>query len=464
MQRSICSRYILRKSKLTVFSEYLCAFISELQELCETGIFYNGLKYEIIISSFVCDAPARAFLKNIKGHTGYSAREKCSVFGANINSRVVFLELDAPLRTNETFRAMTDAEHHKETSPLLLLPIDVISTFPIDYMRNVCLGVMRKLLVYWQKGPFQCRFNVNSSLISCYIDTMSPFMPKEFARRPRALTEMDRWKATEFREFLLYVGPVLLRENINKSIYDNFLLLSCAIRILLSPNLCCDSNWIDIAEKLLLTFVEHGQSLYGPEFLIYNVHSLIHLAQDARIHGALDKISAFTYESYLGRLKKLLRKPSQPLQQIVRRLNEQTPRNKIVEKMEPVFQHLNDVSLPSHVLPPRQQYKKAVCSIGTLSIYDGNNCIWINEKPAIVTNIFLQGGISYIFCRKFLQSYNYFEYPFPSKNIGIMLVYQKDLSPSVEQHQLTDIERKLVLLSAVPRSRKFVIMSLLHQS
>ena len=241
----------------------------------------------------MCDALAHAFLKNIKGHTGYSACEKCSVFGANINSRVVFLELDAPLRTNETFRAMTDAEHHKGTSPLLLLPIDVISTFPIDYMHNVCLGVMRKLLRYWQKGPFQCRFNVNSSLITCYIDTMSPFMPKEFARRPRALTEMDRWKATEFREFLLYVGPVLLRENINKSIYDNFLLFACAIRILLLPNLCCDSNWIDIAEKLLLTFVEHGQSLYGPEFLIYNVHSLIHLAQDARIHGALDKIELF---------------------------------------------------------------------------------------------------------------------------------------------------------------------------
>ena len=113
----------------------------------------------------------------------------------------------------------------------------------------------------------------------------------------------------------------MLRENINKSIYDNFLLFACAIRILLSLNLCCDSNWIDIAEKLLLTFVEHGQSLYGPEFLIYNVHSLIHLAQDAKIHGALDKISAFAYESYLGRLKKLLRKPSQPLQQIVQRLN-----------------------------------------------------------------------------------------------------------------------------------------------
>jgi len=36
----------------------------------------------------------------------------------------------------------------------------------------------------------------------------SEFMPVEFAQEPRALIHWQRWKATEFRQFLLYTGPV----------------------------------------------------------------------------------------------------------------------------------------------------------------------------------------------------------------------------------------------------------------
>ncbi|XP_037791319.1 uncharacterized protein LOC119586651 [Penaeus monodon] len=63
-------------------------------------------------------------------------------------------------------------------------------------------------------------------------------------------------------------------------------------------------------------------SFYGKEFLVYNVHCLIHLPQDARVFGSLDNISCFPFENFLGKIKKLVRKPSQPLQQVVHRLTE----------------------------------------------------------------------------------------------------------------------------------------------
>jgi len=55
----------------------------------------------------------------------------------------------------------------------------------------------------------------------------------------------------------------------------------------------------------------------GMNFL-YNTHGLIHLVQDARKYGALDSVSCFPIENYLGLLKRMVRRPQNPVEQIVR--------------------------------------------------------------------------------------------------------------------------------------------------
>ncbi len=59
--------------------------------------------------------------------------------------------------------------------------------------------------------------------------------------------------------------------------------------------------------------------LYGEDQYVYNVHGLVHLANDASRFGVLDDYSAFVFESFLGTLKRLIRKPNFPLQQVMRR-------------------------------------------------------------------------------------------------------------------------------------------------
>ena len=46
--------------------EYLSHFVEEMKRLSETGIPCLGVNFSISIYAFVCDAPARAFVKNIK--------------------------------------------------------------------------------------------------------------------------------------------------------------------------------------------------------------------------------------------------------------------------------------------------------------------------------------------------------------------------------------------------------------
>ncbi len=85
------------------------------------------------------------------------------------------------------------------------------------------------------------------------------------------------------------------------------------------------------AENLLKYFVSKSSELYGKEFIVYNVHSLIHLSKEAENFGCLDECSAFAYENYLQSLKKLIRNGRHLIEQIVKKLSEQASRSSVNE-------------------------------------------------------------------------------------------------------------------------------------
>jgi len=65
-----------------------------------------------------------------------------------------------------------------------------------------------------------------------------------------------------------------------------------------------------------------GKDVFGREFISYNVHSLLHICEDAQKFGDIVSYSAFPFESFLGHLKALIHSPTHPLQQVARRLHE----------------------------------------------------------------------------------------------------------------------------------------------
>ncbi len=64
------------------------------------------------------------------------------------------------------------------------------------------------------------------------------------------------------------------------------------------------------------------------DILVYNVHSLLHLAENAQNFGSLDSCSAFKFESYLHQVKKMVRSGKNVLAQVANRL-EETSKSKI---------------------------------------------------------------------------------------------------------------------------------------
>lgn len=98
-------------------------------------------------------------------------------------------------------------------------------------------------------------------------------MPSEFKRKPRELKKVKRYKATEFRQFLIYTGPVALKGVLSDNLYSHFLLLSSATYILLS-NKAADMYWNNIAKEFLNKFAEGMSKFYGGINVVYNVHSI----------------------------------------------------------------------------------------------------------------------------------------------------------------------------------------------
>ena len=111
---------------------------------------------------------------------------------------------------------------------------------------------------------------------------------------------------------MLYTGPVILQDVLEPRLYDHFLYLHGAILVLSSPNVFRwrvhkRNSWINFADRCLRYYVAHFEDIYGEHHIVYNVHSLIHLAEECFAHGNLELFSAFIFESYLGYLKSLLK-------------------------------------------------------------------------------------------------------------------------------------------------------------
>lgn len=116
--------------------------------------------------------------------------------------------------------------------------------------------------------------------------------------------------------------------------------LHCAIKILVTKEKCLIHN--DLAEKLLLNFVNNYQQCYGNTSCIsYNVHGLIHLPYYVMLHGPLDTFLVFKYENFLQKIKKFIKNSRYPLQEIYNRILEH---NKIQES-EVIPSLVFDISL-----------------------------------------------------------------------------------------------------------------------
>lgn len=299
-------------------------FFYEANEMEIRGLVVQNRKLEVRFS-FVFDAPAMSYILKTRGHSGKFGCSKCETKGVWVRTpgsrygRQTFPETRANLRSDHSFRRRRQEQHHLGHSLLENLRYTkMVEDFPVDPMHLLDLGVMRKLLLIWTTGKHFSHRKLSIELqtqLEKRINLLRPYIPSDFARKPRenALREIGRWKATELNQFLCYTGPVVLKGLLSEDVYNHFLYLHAGARLMCHPKLCKDQDVIDYCSVLFRKFVKCSIKLYGPHFVSYNVHNLIHLPEDVRRFGPTDTYAAYPFENYNKKILGMVRKSARPL-------------------------------------------------------------------------------------------------------------------------------------------------------
>ncbi|XP_049316952.1 uncharacterized protein LOC125779722 [Bactrocera dorsalis] len=288
------------KQKPADVNNYLHDFAYELKTLTQYGMEVNGRRIKVKVRCFICDAPARAFICQTVGHTSFQGCSKCTQVGKKINNTITYSTLTENLRTDDDFAARNSVGHHKkmEKSCLEEMGVGMVSAFPVEPMHLLDLGVVRKMLKCLINGPnvgYQLtkqQKNMLSKTLISYI----PYIPSEFARKPRNLDEIARWKAIEFRQFVLYTGIVALKDIVSDGIYYHFSLLHCAYALLSSQKTY--QNNLEEIKQMLNYFVHLFPTFYGEEKVSYNVHSVLHLVDSVQSCARTYKMSYHGLKSF----------------------------------------------------------------------------------------------------------------------------------------------------------------------
>lgn len=145
----------------------------------------------------------------------------------------------AVLRTDKHFTENVYEDYQKRYTILTEIEnFSLVIGVPCHYMHLVGLGVIKKLVQLWFQGPLQVRLvTAEIEKIANLLKRLQTSTPNNSARRPRSLKDYAIWKVTEFRNFLLYSGPVVLKNILWPPLYDNFMSLHIALKISIDPSL-----------------------------------------------------------------------------------------------------------------------------------------------------------------------------------------------------------------------------------
>lgn len=423
-------------SSPTIANEILRPFVDEMLSLRDNKVVHNDMVFTVQVRAIICDPIANSLVTCTSLPDSQYGCSKCNVTGTlqfnhGITSFPKFSQTTS-LRCDDDFLNPNQIDHHTGVPILRELDLGLITQVYIDYKAVVCMGVMKRLLELWiTKGKLDYRLNKKMvTIISNELEMISKGIPKEFTAKPKSLNDIKNWDAYDFRQFLLYYGPVVLHKRLPQKYYVNFLHLNLAMRIMINPDglIQCSAN---ICSGLLRTFVSEFAELYGPDLIDHNFHNLLHLEDVSFKSFSLDSVGGFTYGKQMDVISEHIQQNTS-LEDLKLKIEQNT--TEILEKSH---------KLSSHGYPYLDADMNLICRYALIGKDEPNNYVITTKGELVVIDEITKtdsGEILIYGCR----ATNVIMYQAPSTNQKMMLVMAK---LSRELFKLNQIKAKGVKIA-----------------
>ncbi|XP_055599410.1 uncharacterized protein LOC129748738 isoform X1 [Uranotaenia lowii] len=403
----------------------------------------------IKIRCFICDSPARSFIKGVANFNSKNGCLKCTCEGeySYDSKTVVFTSIENTKRTDEEFRKNAYELHQKCSTPLTIIKtLDTIEDIIVgDRLHLIDLGVMKRLLIGWRDGTLGFRTKLSNQQTNDMSRALKGIkLPSEIHRKFRGLDNLYHWKASEFSSFLHYASIVVLKNFLPEEHFKHFLLLFSAITIL-----SCDEyrRLFNVAKVMLVTFVEQYKTLYGTKYMTSNVHNLLHIGDEVVKFGNLNTISAYAFENELKNLKNLVRSGWKCLEQVVNRLSEVQCHN--------IYRDESSINYPYKTPSGVVLFKP-----GFLLKNSTQDCWFLSKKKEIVQFVKADSETELVIHGRSIKvKSDYFDYPHNSSDINVFKGNIDSLTKYDSVYKCDDIKCKLVAINC---GSHYIFIPLLH--
>ena len=145
---------------------------------------------------------------------------------------------------------------------------------------------------------------VNKTLINCGSGIAS-----DLCRKPRGLHQKGKWKAAEWKYFVLSTSLVALHEWIPEDVLDGWSLLVSLVHRVCQWGL--NEHLVDEIETLAVKFFKHLSDHYYKlrreriHLCKYVYHLTLHLAENIRTCGPISLLAQWAMENFAGELKRM---------------------------------------------------------------------------------------------------------------------------------------------------------------
>ena len=261
----------------------------------------------------------------------------------------------------------------------LTSPFNIIRGFAIDWMHCIPLGVTKYFLSQLLSEQSKSKPFFIGNLLDKLTKRLSKIKPPHIIGRfPRSLDDLQNWKATEFKNWLLHYSLPVMYKILPPLYMLHWSLLVAAVGILCSENI--SKSGLVTANQMLKDFVILAENLYGVKRCTMNVHQLTHLSFYVLKRGPLWACSCFAFEGFNAVIKSLVHGTHHAAEQIGCALGLSLGLARLVEKIFCDF----------IFLPPK--VKKLLCKFSGTKLKKSNTKTSLDHgaflgKPKLPTSV-----------------------------------------------------------------------------